>query len=456
MAELSVPQAKLSQVQQRRPQHGHARQPLRILLSAYACEPDRGSEPGIGWQWATRLAELGHEIVVITRANNAAAIDAAMSANHIPTLHFVYIDLPKWASFWKRSGRGVHLYYFLWQFFSFPTAYRLHRKWRFDIVHHLTFGVFRQPSWLALLDAPCVFGPVGGGEKAPRSLRKGMPMKSRLAELARDIANLYAKIDPMLSFALKRTTTVLCKTEETRSALPRSYLANSEVFVEIGTEPKHDQSAAKRFLAGETASHESPRDETPTPAIRVLYVGRLIHWKGLHFALPAFAQLLREFPDSRFTIVGRGPQEPELRRLTKQLKIEHRVDWMPWLPHDEVLTEYGKHDVFLFPSLHDSSGNAVLEAMTNGLPVVCLKLGGPATIVDCFSGIRIDTQEPELAIQHLGSALALLAGNPSFRNYLSQGAYARANNYFSWRSQIDRMTALYYSLYAQRQLSLQT
>jgi glycosyltransferase involved in cell wall biosynthesis len=447
MAELITPPSKLPQAKQHHGPHGEQmRQPLRILLSAYACEPDRGSEPGIGWQWATRLAELGHEIVVITRANNATSINAALSARRIPTLHFVYVDLPQWASFWKKGGRGVHFYYFLWQLFSFPTAYRLHRAWRFDIVHHLTFGVFRQPSWLALLDAPCVFGPVGGGEKAPRSLRKGLPIAARWREFARDLANIYARIDPILRFALKRTETILCKTEETRSALPRSYRAHSKLFLEIGTDTK---------LTPTAAAHEPTATAMPG-ALRVLYVGRLVHLKGLHFALPAFARLLTEFPKSRFTIVGNGPQEDELRRLATRLQIDSHVDWVPWLPHSEVMAEYRKHDVFLFASLHDSSGNAVLEAMTHGLPVVCLKLGGPAAIVDSFSGIRIDTQEPKLAIQHLGSALALLAGNRTFCTYLSQGARARANNYFSWRSQIERMTTLYYSLYSRKQLSMQS
>ena len=48
---------------------------LRILLSAYACEPDRGSEPGVGWNWVRHLARE-HEVWVITRSNNRGIIDA--------------------------------------------------------------------------------------------------------------------------------------------------------------------------------------------------------------------------------------------------------------------------------------------------------------------------------------------------------------------------------------------
>ena len=96
---------------------------LRILISAYACEPRKGSEPGIGWQWALAHAAAGHEVWVLTRANNRAAIEDALQHHPSPGLHFVYHDLPRWMRWWKRGGRGVRLYYLLWQW----GAYRLAR-----------------------------------------------------------------------------------------------------------------------------------------------------------------------------------------------------------------------------------------------------------------------------------------------------------------------------------------
>jgi glycosyltransferase involved in cell wall biosynthesis len=411
-----------------------ARRPLRILLSAYACEPDRGSEPGIGWQWATRLARAGHEVVVMTRANNAKAITDALADAHIPSLHFVFYDLPAWARFWKRGGHGVHLYYFLWQCFCWRLARRLHDEWRFDVVHHLTFGVFRQPSWLSLLGAPFIFGPVGGGEHAPRALRRGLPIGARARECLRDVANAYARIDPLLRMTLKRAAAILCKTQETCDRMPRMRRDRCRLFLEVGTEPGDRADTTRRF------------GNATRRGIRVLYVGRLVYLKGLHLALPAFARLLREAPDSRFTIVGSGPQETELRALADRLAIADRIDWLAWLPHETVLAVYPRYDVFLFPSLHDSSGNAVIEAMTAGLPVVCLNLGGPAAIVDSFSGIRVSATAPDQAVEYLGDALSLLADNSALRLFLARGAHARATRYFAWPAQIERMTALYYTL----------
>jgi hypothetical protein len=76
-----------------------------VLLSAYACEPGKGSEPGIGWNLARHLAEH-HEVWVLTRTNNRPAIEAELARNPVPGLHFVYHDLPPWARFWKRGQRG--------------------------------------------------------------------------------------------------------------------------------------------------------------------------------------------------------------------------------------------------------------------------------------------------------------------------------------------------------------
>ena len=56
---------------------------FKILLSAYACEPNKGSEPQVGWKWATTLSKLGHEVYVITRRNNKTNIENYLAKNKI-------------------------------------------------------------------------------------------------------------------------------------------------------------------------------------------------------------------------------------------------------------------------------------------------------------------------------------------------------------------------------------
>jgi len=141
---------------------------LRVLLSAYACEPGKGSEPGIGWNWAREIALRGHETWVLTRANNQATIEAKLSGkNAISNLHFLYYDLPQWLQRWKKLPGGIHIYYLLWQWGAYQFVKSVHRQKRFDLVHHITFVLIHMPGFMGNLGIPFILGPVGGGERSP-------------------------------------------------------------------------------------------------------------------------------------------------------------------------------------------------------------------------------------------------------------------------------------------------
>lgn len=114
---------------------------LKILVSAYACEPGKGSEPGSGWYGVKKIAPF-NEVWVITRANNREAIENTLPEDPMPNIHWVYYDLPAWMRFWKKGGRGVQLYYFLWQLGLYFVAKKLHARVGFDVVHHITFATY--------------------------------------------------------------------------------------------------------------------------------------------------------------------------------------------------------------------------------------------------------------------------------------------------------------------------
>jgi len=404
--------------------------PLRVLLSAYACEPHKGSEPGVGWEWATRLARAGHQVCVLTRANNRAVIDHALAADPISGLRFVYYDLPRWAYAWKRGGRGVRLYYTLWQWGAYRVARELCRREHFDVAHHITFGVFRHPSFMAFLGLPFVFGPVGGGECAPRPLRRSYPAYGYLADLARDLANWYARVDPLMHAVYRRTALTLCKTRQTLQCIPSRYRGRCRVGLEIGT-------------AGHGAQSPPPPKPHPDGGLRVLYVGRLVYWKGMHLGLAAFAQLLAVQPEARLTVIGSGPEQARLRELARRSGISHAITWLAWMKRAAVMRAYRRHDVLLFPSLHDSSGNAVLEALSFGLPVVCLDCGGPALLVDATCGFRAPTGEPAQAVAGLARALVTLAQDRALAQRMARAAWRRAKRDFSWERQVARMDGVY-------------
>jgi glycosyltransferase involved in cell wall biosynthesis len=405
---------------------------LRILLSAYACEPHKGSEPGVGWHWAVALARAGHEVWVLTRANNRSAIENALAERPVANLRFVYHDLPAWMRWWKRGGRGVRLYYVLWQWGAYQLARGLCHELQFDLVHHITFGVFRHPSFMAFLDVPFVFGPIGGGETAPGPLRKTFPLRGHVVDLVRDVANRAVHIDPLMTAVYRRSAAILCKTHETLARIPEKYRDKCLVQAEVGTDGDLKPAAC--------------RQKRKDNCFQVLYVGRLVYWKGLHLGLMAFAAFSAMHANARLTIIGSGPDELWLRRHAQRLGLADTVTWIPWLERAMVMRAYPRHDVFLFPSMHDSSGNAVLEALSCGLPVICLNTGGPALLVDASCGFRVPAGEPPAVVAGLAHALAKLAQDPGLVQSMGAAAVQRVCEEFSWQRQAARMERLYFAL----------
>jgi glycosyltransferase involved in cell wall biosynthesis len=350
----------------------------------------------------------------------------------VPNLDFAYYDLPQWMRRWKNhAGIAARLYYILWQWGAYKVARRLCSEIRFDIAHHITFGVFRHPSFMAFLGLPFVFGPVGGGETAPRELRKTFPLRGVMIDLARDIANWVVRVDPLMAAMFRRSAATLCKTSETLQSIPPQFHDKCLVQVELGI----DERAAPAV-----------EDARRPGSFRILYVGRLVYWKGLHLGLMAFAELRRSHPDARMTVVGRGPDDAWLRALATKLGVDDAVEWVPHLERAEVMRSYLRHDAFLFPSLHDSSGNVVLEALSCGLPVVCLDAGGPAVLVDASCGFKVRPGDAQQVTWDLARALDALARNPALRRTMGQAAAVRAREEFSWSHQVSRMERLYLSV----------
>ena len=400
----------------------------RILFSAYACEPGKGSEPGVGWRWALETARLGHDVWVITRENNQPGIDRALATEGNPAnLHFVYVDLPRWTRWWKRGGHGVIAYYVMWQWGAYRCARKLHAAERFDVVHHITFGVMRYPSFMGGLGIPLVAGPLGGGERAPMALRRHFSLQYYLKDAVRDLANLVAKFDPCVHRMLGQARLILFKTPQSMAWLPNAYRRKAQCALEIGID-------AKATIGAELPPRAAGRE------IRIVYVGRFLYLKGMGLGLQAIAELRALGVPMSLTMIGQGPEWERWRELAAGLGIADCVSWVPWLNHRELLDAYSEFDVLLFPSLHDSSGNVVLEAMANGLPVVCLALGGPAEMVDdsCGRVVPVEGQNEPETVRLLAEAIAEIAQVDGLLHRLRRGALIRART-FEWQRVVARV-----------------
>ncbi|MER3439253.1 MAG: glycosyl transferase family 1, partial [Chloroflexota bacterium] len=181
---------------------------MKVLMACYACEPGKGSEPGVGWNWALQAAKVA-EVWVLTRANNRPAIEAALACNAVPNLHFVYHDLPGCARFWKRGQRGVYLYYLLWQLAAVPVLRRLHQEIHFDLGHQVTFVSFRIFSPLALVGFPYIWGPLAGGDRIPVSFLPALGAKAMIRELVRELSNRLIRVDPLVRLTARNARLIL-------------------------------------------------------------------------------------------------------------------------------------------------------------------------------------------------------------------------------------------------------
>lgn len=177
----------------------------------------------------------------------------------------------------------------------------------------------------------------------------------------------------------------------------------------------------------------------PRPGLRLLYVGRFLDLKGMELGLRALAVLRARGVPAALTLIGGGPEEARWRSLADDLGLAGDVAWVPWMRHDELLAAYAAYDAFLFPSLRDSSGNVVLEAMACGLPVVCTDLGGPAQMVDATCGrvVAAAGRDEAAVVAGLADALGELR-DAARAEALRAGARARAGQ-FAWRRVVARV-----------------
>jgi glycosyltransferase involved in cell wall biosynthesis len=402
---------------------------MKVLLSAYACEPGKGSEPGIGWNWVRQIARFA-EVWVITRSNNREAIEKALAEEPLPNVHWVYFDLPRWARFWKKGQRGVHLYYYLWQLGIYFLVRRLHRQVGFDLIHHVTFGNYWLPSFLALLHVPFIWGPVGGGESAPRAFYRTLSRRGKIYEFLRDIARWIGEHDPFTRLTARKAVIALATTNETTKRLTSLGARKVEVLSHVA------------LPSAEIVELSSLPPHLSSP-FRLISLGRLLHWKGFDLGFRAFARLVQEFPDSEYWIVGDGPERKNLEQLARKLGIIDKVRFWGALPRSEALKKLAECDVLVHPSLHDSGGWVCVEAMAAGRPVICLDLGGPALQVTEETGFKIPAYAPEQVIEDMAKAMKRFAQDSRLRIRMGEEGRKRVWESFSWERRGKEIQEIY-------------
>lgn len=399
---------------------------MKVLLSAYGCEPDQGSEPGVGWRWANGLADRV-DLTVLTRRGNREVIERAREQapadDPIREVEFRYYDLPKWVLFLKKRGiLPIMPYYILWQ-----LAVYCKFRWRveeFDIVHHLTFCSLLCPGFWSGIKPGFVIGPVG----APLVNEHYIPLFGRSAWLQRVRGMVIRNFDrlPWLKRVYAEAGVIVPANSDTKTLIEGCGFDCADVILDTGA-PEVE------------VSPRSPGAE----GVRIMYGGALFRRKGLELSLKALAGVGDGAVDWRFNVVGDGPDRERLEGMVKELGIAERVNFMGRKTQEETWAEMGRSDFFLFTSVRDTSAGVNLEAMACGLPIVCLGHQGVADIVTDDCAIRVSPGTIEESVDGLAEAITRMATEDELRESMGRQAVERANKAFAWEEKFEQMTAHY-------------
>jgi glycosyltransferase involved in cell wall biosynthesis len=359
---------------------------VKVLLSAYACEPGKGSEQEVGLRVLLAAARR-HDVWVLTRENSISLLEDFLVDHPLRgriRLHGIDLDGPVRRV--KRAGLpGLHVYYDAWQRLAAGVAAELDRRIDFDLVHHATFATYWTRAGVSQLGKPFVWGPVGGAVLPPGMLLSELGGAGLREEAVREAVRRVAVLRPGVRTAARAATVCLAQNASTARRLGRP-----------------DVSVLPNAL-----TVRLPPLPPPEPCGRdVAFVGRLVPWKAGRLAVRALRHLRHR--DSVLRIFGDGPDRARIERAARRWGLQDRVDLVGAVPRDELLARLRRCAVLLHPALHEEAGLSVAEALSLGVPVVALDHGGPADVVKWWPADRsalVRPAGPERTARRLAAAV---------------------------------------------------
>ena len=347
------------------------------------CNPRWGSEFATGWNWATTLAEMGHDVTVLTGAEFRKDILAADAKD----IDFRFIDFP--ASPLRRFSRplgGYHVY-LRWQEAALKCVQAQGKQ--YDVAHHVTLGGLHLGSHLWRLPIPLVYGPIGGGQTAPANYWRYFGREWPLEMLRTVSTGRMLKLNRPCRDTIRNSTITLVCNSETATACSRLGARDIRFMLADGLSPSWIGTARTQ----------------PSGTPIVLFIGRLIPRKAPTLAVEAFAELRRSIP-ARMVIAGDGPLRGEVRAAIERLGLARDVQLLGPVPFDDVKSVYDSASLLLFTSLRESFGAPFLEALGKGLPAVALDLHGigDADVGSAALKVALPPRPSDLP-GHLASAL---------------------------------------------------
>jgi glycosyltransferase involved in cell wall biosynthesis len=414
---------------------------MKVLVSAWACNPYEGSESAVGWGWINALKQT-HKLWVITAAHQKESIDLALQTHpdEFKNVRFCYTEPPVWkynraSNFWRwQSGLPVlvpafHAYYALWQRHVYRVAVKLNEQIRFDLVHQLTFVGFRFPGLLWKLDLPFVWGPIGGLENMPLRLMPALGGAGGTAHyICRNVINSLQRRflrAPRKAFNAAGSG-IIAATTGIQREIRRSYGLEAQVICEVGAPPQ-------------TTDTYFPRRQGEP--IRLVWSGLHLSRKALPLLFRALSRLTDEV-DWRLEIYGDGPCRKRWHRMATELGLQDRCTWQGQVSRNSALAGLRTGHLFIITSVQDLTSTVLIEALANGLPVLCPDHCGFTDVITSECGIKLPIRVLTEFEKELTASIKEIYRNEERRRCLAAGALLRSRE-FSWEAKGKAINLVY-------------
>lgn len=404
-------------------------------MTAYACEPEKGSEPGVGWGWANGLSPHV-DLTVATRANNRPTIEKYYTENpdypggRRPT--FLYYDPPDFFVQIKRKGiLPTQIFFAIW---------KLGVMWRyrkqlcdFDLYHHLTYSSIRLPGLWWFASKPVVVGPVGGTSTVSPNYISFYGTRA-WKEKVRALMIRSWKLVPWVRFSLGRAGHIVGSNSEAAHMMAQLYGDKVSQITEIGVDRKD--------VATQEAMPSFDR-------LELVWIGMVEPWKGWPIALKAVARakaILGDEKTLRLRMLGRGRDESAAATMVSELGITDEVKLLKRIPLEELNQLIVTSHIMIFSSVKDTSGTVVLEAMCKGKPLICLNHQGVGDMTTDNTAIRIEVSSLEETVENFANAIVSLAKDEALVKRLGAASRERVLSDYVWDEKAKKMNHIYRQL----------
>ena len=400
---------------------------MELLAIAYACEPERGSEPGVGWNWVRLIAQLeGVNISVITRKNNKPVIEKYYRNHESDGVNFLYYDLPKCVLKYKKRDKNIKLFYTLWQYGVIKYIKQHIELDQYDYIWDFNFGSLVLPDFIYKLKKPYIIGPASTKESIAKSYINNMTLETRIKYKLQQFMRVHLWINRFAWKTLRQAKVIVTCNEMSRKYLPSESRSISVFHNGIEIQELN--------YCGVQKNQNS--------MVQFVYAGRLIYSKNIEVALKAFSIVNKTHKNFKVEIYGEGPLKKNLLSKVEQLNLNDKIVFRGKVSQRELLEIYANKDCFIFPSLLEISSTAVMEAMYYGLVPVCLDIPCMEYILNNDGVVKVDNCSPDEDAQNLAAQIVKLLNNKKLLQEKQQRCHEIAENQYLWdkkKSDVSRI-----------------